>query len=41
MKPAHEHPDTADVLFDVTLARIAAVFALAAFGAPFLLAAFR
>ena len=41
MKPAHEHPDTADVVFDAVLARLAAGFALVAFGAPLLLALFR
>lgn len=41
MKPAPEHPDTAEVVFDVTLARIAAGFVALMFGVPLLLAAFR
>lgn len=28
MLPAHEHPDAADVTFDVTLAKIAIAFSL-------------
>jgi hypothetical protein len=41
MPPAHEHPDTADVVFDAVLARIALAFAALTFGAPLLLAVFR
>lgn len=36
MPPAHEHPDTADVVFDVVLARLAIAFAVLAFGLPLL-----
>lgn len=41
MQPAHEHPDTADVVFDTRLAYAAIAFALAAFGVPTLLAVFQ
>lgn len=41
MQTAHELPETAETLFDVTLARFAVAFAALAFGVPFLLAALR
>lgn len=41
MKPAQEHPDTAEVVFDTVLAKVAACFVLVAFGAPLLLALFQ
>ena len=41
MKTAREHPDTADVVFDVRLAYLAIAFAVAAFGVPSLLAVLR
>ena len=41
MKPAYEHPETAETLFDVALAYIAVGFVAAAFGVPYLLAAIR
>lgn len=34
MPPAHEHPETADVIFDVVLARMAIAFGALAFGLP-------
>lgn len=34
MHPAHEHPETADVIFDVVLARLAIAFGALAFGLP-------
>jgi len=34
MLSAREHPDTAEVTLDVTLARFAIAFALVAFGLP-------
>ncbi len=36
MPPASENPDTADVVFDVVLARLAIAFAALAFGVPLL-----
>lgn len=38
MKTAREHPDTADVVFDVRFAYAAIAFVVAAFGVPALLA---
>jgi hypothetical protein len=41
MKPAHEHPDTAEVVFDARLAYVAIAFASVTFGVPLLMAVFR
>ncbi|WP_268796081.1 hypothetical protein [Sphingopyxis sp. 113P3] len=39
MLSVKEHPDTAEVTLDVTLARLAIAFALVAFGLPLVRAA--
>lgn len=41
MKPAREHPDTAETVFDERLAYAATLFAALAFAVPTLLAALR